>query len=213
MLRLAYYLIPSWMVFIMQGLLARLLSPFMVYGYYSCADRAFRKGTRVSSSAKIVHAGSLKIGDHCWIGHHCFIDASGGLTLGEGVQISALVSVVSHSSHIAIRLLGARYMAVEASARPGYVLQPVSVGDYSFIGVGAVLLPGTTLGRGCVVGAGSVVKGQYEDYTVLAGNPARVIGIIDDMDRPHLADPAVAATYFSRDKAQQLLHELNHREN
>ena len=57
---------------------------------------------------------------------------------------------------------------------------PVVVGDDCDLGVGAILLPGTILGRGVQVGAGAVVKGAFPDFSVIAGVPARVIRIRDD---------------------------------
>jgi len=53
--------------------------------------------------------------------------------------------------------------------------QPVSIGDGSWIGHGAVVLPGARLGRNVVVAAGSVVRGEIPDHSVVAGVPARVI--------------------------------------
>lgn len=53
---------------------------------------------------------------------------------------------------------------------------PVALGKDSFIGAGAILLPGSTIGCNCIIGAGAVVKGQVPDYSIVAGNPAKVIG-------------------------------------
>ena len=50
-----------------------------------------------------------------------------------------------------------------------------AIGENCFIGYGAVIMPGTVLGRQCIVGANSVVKGVYPDYCVIAGVPARII--------------------------------------
>ena len=49
------------------------------------------------------------------------------------------------------------------------------LGKDSFIGAGAILLPGTTIGCNCIIGAGAVVKGLVPDYSIVAGNPAKVI--------------------------------------
>jgi len=56
---------------------------------------------------------------------------------------------------------------------------PVAIGDGCFIGVGAAILPGVSLGRGCVVGPNTVVTRSFEANTVLLGNPARPIRMYD----------------------------------
>lgn len=52
----------------------------------------------------------------------------------------------------------------------------VTIGDFAWIGYGALVLPGVTIGEGAVVGAGSVVTKDVEAYTIVAGNPARPVG-------------------------------------
>ncbi|GAM59552.1 O-acetyltransferase [Vibrio ishigakensis] len=54
-------------------------------------------------------------------------------------------------------------------------IKEVSIGRNSFIGYGAVILPGTILGEQCVVGANSVVRGKFPSFAVIAGNPAKII--------------------------------------
>ena len=53
--------------------------------------------------------------------------------------------------------------------------QPVTIDDHADIGVGAIILPGVTVGRGAQVGAGAVVTRDVPPYSVVAGSPARVL--------------------------------------
>lgn len=52
---------------------------------------------------------------------------------------------------------------------------PIVIGDNTFIGMNAIILKGTAIGRNCIVGAGSVVHGTFPDGVVIAGNPAKII--------------------------------------
>jgi acetyltransferase-like isoleucine patch superfamily enzyme len=54
------------------------------------------------------------------------------------------------------------------------VAEPITIGDYAWIASGAIVLPGTHIGRGAVVAAGAVVKGRVPDNAVVLGNPAQV---------------------------------------
>ena len=57
-----------------------------------------------------------------------------------------------------------------------YVIKPVSIGNFVWIGTGALVLPGVRLGDGCVVAGGSVVTRSVAPFDIVAGNPARKIG-------------------------------------
>lgn len=58
-------------------------------------------------------------------------------------------------------------------------VHPIRIGDETWIGAGSVVVAGVTIGRHCVVGGGSVVTRDIPDYTVVAGNPARIIKQFD----------------------------------
>ena len=133
--------------------------------------------TRISPSTCIEHEDRLVLADHVYIGPFNFIEASGGITIDEGVQITNHVSIVTHSSHRAQRLLGRGYVHWPAERpRPGWISGAVHIGAYSFIGPHSLIEAGSRIGRGTIVCAGSQVRGEFTDFAILQGRPARVIG-------------------------------------
>ena len=151
--------------------------------------------TRIAPSTCIEHDDQLQLADHVYIGPFNFIEASAGVVIGEGVQITHHVSIVTHSSHRAQRLLGRAYVGW-VGQRPGWLAAPVSIGPYCFIGPHSLLEAGCRLGRGCIVRAGSVLRGDYPDFSVIAGNPAQVVGDARDGDARWLAArPALQPGY------------------
>lgn len=143
--------------------------------------------TRISPSTCIEHEERLVLADHVYIGPFNFIEASGGITISEGVQVTSHCSIVTHSSHRSQRLLGQRFVEPEAGERPGWVGGPVEIGAYSFIGPHSVIEAGSVLGKGTLVRAGSVVRGRFPDFAVLEGVPAKVVGDTREADERLLA--------------------------
>lgn len=99
-----------------------------------------------------------------------YLDPSGGLTISEGVVISTRVIILSHDWSWLKRVGN-----IEKYASRG-AYSPVLIGPHTFIGAGVIILPGTTTGRNCIIGAGAVVKGSIPDYSIVIGNPATIIG-------------------------------------
>ena len=137
--------------------------------------------TRISPSTCIEHEDRLVLADHVFIGHFNFLEASGGIRIEEGVQITSHCVLVTHSAHRSQRLMGRRY--VEAGERPGWIAGPIVIGAYSFIGPHSVIEANTRLGKGCVVRAGSVVRGEFPDFSLIEGRPARVVGDVREIDQ------------------------------
>jgi acetyltransferase-like isoleucine patch superfamily enzyme len=115
------------------------------------------------------------------------------------VQVTSHVSIVTHSSHRSMRLLRERFVdwpADHAAARPGWIAGPVHIGAWSFIGPHSLIEAHTRLGRGTIVCAGSYVRGDYPDFVVLEGHPARVVGDSRRADEKLLArHPELRAHY------------------
>jgi maltose O-acetyltransferase len=88
------------------------------------------------------------------------------VTIGDDVQIGPNVQLLAATHPVDPRLRAAKWETAE----------PVGIGDNVWLGGGAIVLPGVTIGRDTVVGAGSVVTRDLPPGVVAAGNPARIIG-------------------------------------
>lgn len=102
--------------------------------------------------------------------------------IGDKVTVSREVMFLTHDFSI-----NNAFMATSEISGGGLkiLLKDIYVGDNSFIGARTSLLPGTTIGKDCVIGAGSVVKGKIPDGSVVIGNPARIIGKTSDYAMKH----------------------------
>ncbi|MFN4118512.1 acyltransferase [Acidovorax sp.] len=155
--------------------------------------------TRIAPSTCIAGEDGLVLADHVFIGHFNFLDAAGGLTIGEGAQITNFVSVVTHSSHRAVRLMGRSYAthAGPAGQRPGYLQAPVHIGAYAFIGPHSLIEAGSRIGKGAVVCAYAQVRGEVPDFAIVAGQPARVVGDVRTRDATLLAQHPEMAVHYA----------------
>jgi len=167
-------------------------SPVIIYGYTNSED-IFLKDTRVSSSTVIENKTNLIIADNVFVGHHNFIEASNKIFIEEGCQITNYVSILSHSSHISIRLYGKEYR--KRTNLKGYVKGAVHIGKFTFVGPHSTIMPNTNIGKGCIVGAFSLVAGDFPDFSIIKGNPAKVVGSTKDMDSEYLKDPELLKYY------------------
>ncbi len=117
----------------------------------------------------IRNPGKFSMGNRCHIGYGVRIQAGGGLTFGDCVLLGPGVSIWTSNHTFADPDI--------PITDQGQEFKPVTIEDDVWLGANSFIMPGTHLGRGCVVSAGAVVGGKrYKDYSILAGNPARVIG-------------------------------------
>ena len=178
---------------LLQRLWRTLAAPRMLYGWRSANGR-WLEHTRISSSTFIECPAALDMADHVFVGHFNLLDASGGLTLGEGVQVTSHCALLTHSSHQALRLAGRAYWG-DANP-PGFVRAATVIGAYTFIGPHSVVAPGSRVGRGVLVRAFSYVSGEVPDFAIVAGQPARVIGDTREVDAAWLqAHPGLRTEY------------------
>jgi acetyltransferase-like isoleucine patch superfamily enzyme len=118
----------------------------------------------------------LRIGEGSVIGNDLTVTCGGLVDVGPGVLMSARVCLLDQlhdyddwmAAHFE-RGAPARFSWAMTEARP------VIVGEGTWLGINVVVLPGVTIGKGCIVGANSVVTKHLPDYSVAAGAPARIL--------------------------------------
>lgn len=129
----------------------------------------YRRVIRVGAGSSILMKATIR-GFRIIIGKGCVIN-SGALLDGRGAQL-VLGDFVDVSPDVRIWTLDHDPNSPDHAARA----RPVIVGDYAWLSSGATILPGVTLGKGCVVAAGAVVTRDIAPWTIVAGIPARPVG-------------------------------------
>lgn len=119
--------------------------------------------TSIQMGCKFLNGRKVYLGDRNVINFGCLFD-------GRQYQIKT-GSDVSIGPEASILTLGHDPQSSEFTDKGGDVI----IGDRVWIAYRAIILPGVTIGEGAVVGAGSVVTKNVEPYTIVAGNPARLI--------------------------------------
>jgi acetyltransferase-like isoleucine patch superfamily enzyme len=114
-----------------------------------------------------VQADRLSVGEKFGVNSGTYINAIGGMTIGNYVLIGSNVTISSGRHPI-------EGTTPPVFSRPAEPL-PIVIEDDVWIGAGAVIMPGVTLAQGTVVGANAVVTRSTEAYSVMAGVPARKI--------------------------------------
>lgn len=160
--------------------------PRMVLGYRRASDGIYLPKTRISNSVDIIYPKQLDIANDVFIWHHSILECSNGIKIATGCQIGAYVLMASHSSHLAIRLYGSHFIEHNGKHK-GYIRGAIEIGQYAFIGPHSVIMPGTKIGKGSIVSAYSLVKGEFPDFAIIAGNPAVVVGDTRDIDKKQLS--------------------------
>lgn len=129
--------------------------------------------SRIDSFVKIKPVGGMAdviIGERCFINSGCVIYSGNGITIGNDVLIAAncTLAPVNHAFQDKSRLIREQGFL---PSRGGIVIE-----DDVWIGSNCVLLDGAALRRGCVVGAGSIVRGELPPYSICRGIPAVAVG-------------------------------------
>jgi len=129
-------------------------------------------------------SGRVLIGERCYIGASHFVCHS-KIEIEDDVIISWGVTIVDHNSHSVdwkYRKNDVSDWKIGKKDWNNVTILPVHIGKKSWIGFGATILKGVTIGEGAVIGAKAVVTKDVLPYTVVAGNPAKVIKVLERND-------------------------------
>jgi maltose O-acetyltransferase len=136
--------------------------------YYSQLVADAGRNLRVSSGVRLNNAKMVSIGDNCYLGSGVQLYPwNERIVIGSDVLVAAAVRMIT-------RKHGFDDVDSPMSSQ-GYTNAPISIEDDVWIGFGAIILPGVTIGQGSIVGAGAVVTKKVAPYTIVAGVPARPI--------------------------------------
>lgn len=127
----------------------------------------FGKKCTVQSAAYIYgsrNSNPVCFGNSTVISHGCMLLGEGGLSVGDFTHLGPAVVVTTQYGDSA---------SDQCSENPIVKYSPVKIGKGCWIGAGSVIMPGTVLGDRCIVAPNSVVYGVWKDNAKLAGNPAR----------------------------------------
>ena len=130
------------------------------------AGATIGSNVRICSSALILGTGELEIGDDTWIGHQVFIESGSKVSIGASVDIGPRTYIGTGSHKIDTE---GQHTAGEGTS------EPITIEDGVWLGANTTILPGVTIGKKTLVGAGAVVTRSLTPYSVAIGIPARSI--------------------------------------
>jgi acetyltransferase-like isoleucine patch superfamily enzyme len=115
---------------------------------------------------------AIRIGDHVGIRPYVTISAAESITIEDNVIVSAFTTIIDSDHTFANGLRNVMHNPLVSS--------PVRVGEGTWIGERVAVLRGSDIGRCCIIGANSVVRGTIPDHSIAVGAPARVVGSTED---------------------------------
>ena len=136
-------------------------------------------GDQFSCGHRVTIRENMKIGNNCRFGTLC--DIQGMSELGDYCWLHSNVHIGQNSTIGNFVFIYPYVVFTNDPTPPSNICIGPTVGDYSQIAVFSVLLPGVKIGKHCLVGAGSIVGKDVDDYQLVLGNPARPIKNVNDI--------------------------------
>lgn len=125
------------------------------------------------------NGGQIEIGDYCYVGFNTYVWSARKIKIGNRVLISHNCNVFDNDTHpLDPEERHKQFVAIITSGQPNDIdlyAEEVTIADDVLISANSTILKGIQIGKGAVIGAGSVVTKNVPPFTVVAGNPARII--------------------------------------
>ncbi|WP_413505472.1 acyltransferase [Photobacterium phosphoreum] len=110
---------------------------------------------------------NMSVGDDVDFAKSVLVTSDGGVSIGNRVLIGYSTQILSSNHQIPSRK--------ERIFNSGHQKKPITIHDDVWIGANCIILPGVTIGKGAVIGAGSIVTKDVPEFAICVGNPARII--------------------------------------
>lgn len=125
--------------------------------------------TKVAGNVKVFGSPSfpLQVGNNCYFGPNTLVEGHNAqVTIGNHVSFAQNINLMSGSGPNASEVMQRIFPILKGE---------VSIGDHTWIGASAVIMPNVSLGKYCVVAANSFVSKSFPDYSIIGGSPAKLI--------------------------------------
>jgi putative colanic acid biosynthesis acetyltransferase WcaF len=146
-------------------------SPQFAYSWRAFLLRSFGaqvgNNSRIRSSARFTYPWKISLGHNCWIGDRAELYSLTDISIGNDCCISqdCYLAAASHDIN---------------KLEFDYIIAPIIIEDEVWLASGVFVVPGITIGRGCVVGARSIVTSTCLTASIMIGHPAKKIGVRSD---------------------------------
>lgn len=159
--RLISYLLDIELLFL--SLVGYLPSHLLRNFFYRLCGLKIGRGATIHMGARFFRPSGITLGQGTIVGDHVFLDGRDKITIGRHTDIASQV-MIYNSEH---DLSDPTFKAIE---------EPVTIGDYCFIGPRVIIMPGVNIGRGAIVAGGAVVTKDVPERAIVGGVPAKIIG-------------------------------------
>ena len=137
--------------------------------YWRVFMSSLGEGTKISHQVEVKGSNRISIGSNSHITDHVILNGKGGIKIGDDVLIGYQSIIMTSMRNFNNRTVPVRLQ--------GSQLKPVEIGNDVWIGARVMILPGVKIGNGAVIGSGAVVTKDVPDFNIVAGVPAKVVGV------------------------------------